>query len=107
MNLMEVFITAGIGAIAIALVGGFFSVLRMQMTMIRKVTHLANMDLLRATDFEAVAKVQRPMLSGIKASLEAHRDGKCNGNVIDAHSDITEGIKEYDKYLATLVRRGK
>jgi hypothetical protein len=107
MNPIDTIISAGLGAIVVTIVAGFVTSLRNQKEVLRQVRHLSSMDVFRASDWEAMAKVQRPMLSGIKASLEAHRDGKCNGNVVAAHTDITEGIKEYDAYLATLYRRGK
>jgi hypothetical protein len=47
------------------------------------------------------------MLIGVKASLEAQRDGRCNGNVTDAHEDITEAMGDYDRYLSSLIRRGR
>lgn len=107
MNPFDTVISAGFAAIGATIVGGFVAMLKTQADMLKQIRHLANMDVLRATDFQALAKVQRPMLSGIKASLEAHRDGKCNGNVADAHEDVTEGMREYDTYLASLIRRGK
>jgi len=107
MSIVDIAISSGMGAITVAMVSGFLSSMKNQKELIRQMGHLSKMDILRAEDWEAVAKVQRPMLSGIKASLEAARDGKCNGNVTTAHADLTEGIKEYDSYLATLIRRGK
>lgn len=102
-----IFIEASVGAAAVAIVGGIVAGINSLYKMQRDVRRLTHMDTLRAVDLEQVAKVQRPMLSGLKASLEAHRDGKCNGNVLDAHTDITAAIDNYDLYLATLVRRGR
>ena len=104
---MTTFLDALIGACAVTLISGFVAVIRSQMILNKNVNKLVKMDELRAVDFEAVAKVQRPMLVGIKASLEAHRDGKCNGNVNSAHLDITDAMRDYDKYLSSLVRRGR
>jgi hypothetical protein len=89
------------------MVGGLAAFLKILIGMNRNVDKLVKMDAMRATDLEALSKIQRPMLVGIKASLEAQRDGECNGNVTDAHLDITNAMKEYDAYLASLVRRGR
>jgi hypothetical protein len=94
-------------AVATLMVGGLIAFLKILIGMNKNVDKLVKMDVLRATDLEALSKVQRPMLVGIKASLEAQRDGECNGNVTDAHLDITTAMKEYDLYLTSLVRRGR
>ena len=94
-------------ATATLMAGGLLTFLKILVGMNRNVDKLVKMDVMRATDLEALSKVQRPMLVGIKASLEAQRDGECNGNVTSAHFDITNAMKEYDTYLTSLVRRGR
>lgn len=107
MNLPGVFIEAFFAASATAVVAGFVTAISMLMKMTKAVNRLVKMDEHRATDLEAIAKVQRPMLVGVKVSLEALRDGECNGNVTDAHGEISGAISGYDDYLASLVRRGR
>lgn len=51
---------------------------------------------------EHVATLYRlngPLLMGMKASLEALRDGKCNGNVAQALVGIEEAKKMHDEHL--------
>jgi len=66
-------------ATATLMVGGLLAFLKILVDMSRNVNKLVKMDVMRATDLEALSKVQHPMLVGIRASLEAQRDGKCNG----------------------------
>jgi len=98
---------AAVAAAGTGMFTGFIAIIRSQMKLNKNITKLVKMDELRAGDLEAIARVQRPMLVGVKASLEALRDGESNGNVTDAHIDITEAMRNYDGYLASLVRRGR
>ena len=43
--------------------------------------------------------LQGPILLGMKASLEALRDGTCNGNVDEALRLIAEEKKNFDEHL--------
>ena len=107
MNLSQVFIVGFFAASATAVVAGFITAISMLMRMNKSLNHLVKMDEHRATDMEQNALIQRPMLLGIKASLEALRDGQCNGNVTDAHRELSDAEARYDEYLASLVRRGR
>jgi hypothetical protein len=102
-----IFLEGAIGASAVALVAGVISIIRSGWRIQRDVRRLVVMDKLRADDLEQIAKIQRPMLKSLKACLEAQRDGMCNGNVIEAHADVSEALDNYTGYLATLVRRGR
>lgn len=106
MNFPQVFIEGFFAASATAVVAGFVTAISMLMRMTKALNHLVKMDEHRATDMEQNALIQRPMLIGIKASLEALRDGQCNGNVTDAHEELTSAQARYDEYLASLMRRG-
>lgn len=44
-------------------------------------------------------RLQGPMLDGMKASLEAQRDGKCDGNVKNALLRIQEAKDSFDAHL--------
>jgi len=68
-----------LAAVASTSIAGIVSLIKMMVRLNKNVDKLVVMDTLRATDLEALSKVQHPMLVGIRASLEAQRDGKCNG----------------------------
>lgn len=44
-------------------------------------------------------RLQGPQIMSLKATLEAQRDGECNGNVDKALEMIEEARKEYDEHL--------
>lgn len=44
-------------------------------------------------------RLNGPLLMGMKASLEALRDGKCNGNVTQALTAIEEAKRVHDEHL--------
>lgn len=48
-------------------------------------------------------QMQGPILLSLKASLEAQRDGKCNGNVDEALRRIEEDKKKFDEYLLSAI----
>jgi len=53
-------------------------------------------------------RLQGPLIMSLKATLEAQRDGKCNGNVDKAIEMIEEGKKEFDEHLLnTLAGQGE
>ncbi len=52
-------------------------------------------------------KLQGPQMLGIKATLEAQRDGECNGNVTDALFAIEEAKKLHDNHLMQLLEPKK
>ena len=68
-----------LAAVASTSIAGIVSLIKMTVRLNKNVDKLVRMDVMRATDLEALSKIQRPMLVGIKASLEAQRDGECNG----------------------------
>jgi len=47
--------------------------------------------------------LQGPILLGMKASLEALRDGTCNGNVDEALRLIAEEKKKFDEHLLSAI----
>jgi len=44
-------------------------------------------------------RMQGPLLVSLKASLEAQRDGECNGNVDEALRLIADEKKKFDEHL--------
>lgn len=53
-------------------------------------------------------RLQGSQLMSLKATLEAQRDGQCNGNVEKAIESIEEAKKVYDEHLlAMLARQGE
>lgn len=105
--IVNAFVDGVIGAASASIIGGVIIAIKTLLTMQHSVRHLVKMGDFRAADLEAIAKIQRPILVGVKASLEAARDGECNGNVTEAHGQISIAIRDYDDYLSTLIRRGK
>jgi len=105
--MISTFVNALLVAIAGVIVGSLVAMIRALARMRRDVARLVKMDSLRAGDLEAIARIQRPILVGVKVSLEAIRDGKSNGNVSDAHREISDSLDKYDSYLASLMRRGR
>jgi len=47
--------------------------------------------------------LQGPIILGMKASLEALRDGKCNGNVDEALRLIAEEKRKFDEHLLSAI----
>jgi len=53
-------------------------------------------------------RLQGPQIMGLQATLEAQRDGECNGNVDKALEMIEEAKKEFDEHLlATFAGHGE
>ncbi len=52
-------------------------------------------------------RTQGPVLLSLKASLEAQRDGYCNGNVEKALKKIEEYSSEFDEHLLSMVAATK
>jgi len=53
-------------------------------------------------------RLQGPQIMSLKATLEAQRDGECNGNVDKALEMIEEAKKEFDEHLlATFAGHGE
>lgn len=96
---LQTFIGACIAAFAGGLIAGIFGLIKSLGGMKKSVDHLIVADKAQTQSIQVIASLQRPLLAAHKATLEALRDGRCNGNVTNAHSDIIDAFKEYDEYL--------
>ena len=94
-----IFISAVIVAFAGAAVRGVFSIVKALTTMGKSIDRLIIADAKQSESIAMLAKLQRPQLAAHKATLEALKDGKCNGNVTSARKDIDDAFIEYDSFL--------
>ena len=92
---------AGIGAAAI--VGAIWLNLRWLFSSKRSMEKILCELICMRSNVTILFRMQGPLLMSLKASLEAQRDGHCNGNVDKALEMIDEEKKEFDEHLlATL-----
>ena len=103
MEYLNVFIGAIVAAFAGGLVAGFFSIVKSIGKMRDSVDNLVVSYKSQVDGLQILAKLQRPSLAAHKATLEALRDGKCNGNVADAHEGVVQAFQDYDDYLVAKV----
>jgi len=94
-----IFISAVIVALAGAAVRGIFQVVKAFKNMGKSLDNLIIADQKQTVAIAALAKLQRPQLAAHKATLEALRDGKSNGNVTDAHTSVMGAFDEFDDFL--------
>jgi hypothetical protein len=99
MDYWDIFIKACIAAFSGGLIAGIFGLIKSLGGMKRSLDSLlqSNNSLVQST--QMIARLQRPQLVAHKAALEALRDGRCNGNVTDAHRGINDAFGEYDDFL--------
>jgi len=105
MQPLTLFVSAVITTSAAALVGLAFALVKSLIGIKKSVETLVVNDIQQTEAIKAVAKLQRPGLVAHKATLEALRDGKCNGNVTSAHEGIISAFDEYDDWLISRVAR--
>jgi len=96
---LQTFIGARIAAFAGGLIAGIFGLIKTLKDMKKSVDHLVRADGLQSDAIKVIASLQRPQMAAHRATLEALRDGRCNGNVTDAHAGIVSAFKEYDEFL--------
>jgi hypothetical protein len=94
-----IFISAVIVALAGAAVKGVFQVVHSLKAMSRSLDALVIADQKQTLAIGMLAKLQRPQLAAHKATLEAVRDGRCNGNVTSAHSGVLQAFTDFDEFL--------
>jgi uncharacterized protein (DUF885 family) len=101
MNLdpWTIFISASIVALAGAAVRGVFQVVKSLAAMAKSIDSLVLTDAKQTQAIAALARLQRPQLAAHRATLDALKDGKCNGSVARAQEDITAAFDEYDSFL--------
>jgi hypothetical protein len=84
-----------VGAIWLNLKWLFTSKRDMEKILVELVSMRANVTIL--------FRLQGPQLMSLKATLEAQRDGKCNGNVDKALAMIDEAKKDFDNHLLAML----
>lgn len=95
---------AGIGAAAI--VGAIWLNLKWLFSSKRSMEKILSELICMRSNVTILFRMQGPVLMSLKASLEAQRDGECNGNVDKALEMIDEEKKKFDEHLlATLAGR--
>jgi len=65
----------------------------------KKIDKLVEADQRQTLAIGMLARLQRPQLAAHKATLEAVRDGKCNGNVTEAHGGVLAAFAQFDEFL--------
>ena len=101
MNLdpWAIFITASIAGLAGSLVRGVFVIIKSLAAMKKSIDELVKTDARQTVAISAIARLQRPQLAAHKATLDALKDGRCNGSVSQAQEDIVTAFQEYDDFL--------
>lgn len=96
---------AGIGAAAV--LGAIWLNLRWLFSSKRSMERILSELICMRSNVTILFRMQGPVLMSLKASLEAQRDGQCNGNVDKALEMIEEAKKEFDNHLLkTLAEQG-
>ena len=88
---------AGIGAAA--MIGAIWLNLKWLFNSKRSMEKILSELICMRSNVTILFRLQGPQIVSLKATLEAQRDGECNGNV-DKAIELMEGAKkEFDKYL--------
>jgi hypothetical protein len=94
-----IFISAAITVLAGMAVRGVFQVGNALAGMRKSIDRLIQTDQDQTLAIGALAKLQRPCLAAHKATLEAIRDGKSNGNVTSAHQGVEIAFSNFEEFL--------
>jgi hypothetical protein len=89
-------VAAAVGASAVA---GIIALVKAAARIARSVSILVASDKEQTETLRAIAATIAPMLQADKASLEAHRDGRCNGNVKDALEAVDKASASFNGFL--------
>ena len=99
LEMWPIFATAVIVALAGSMVRGVFVIIKSLAAMKKSIDELVKTDARQTVAISAIAKLQRPQLAAHKATLDALKDGRCNGSVSQAQEDITAAFQDYDDFL--------
>jgi low affinity Fe/Cu permease len=94
-----IFATAVIVALGGSLVRGLYVLIRSLAAMSKNIDKLLEADSDHMVAIAAIAKLQRPQLAAHKATLDALKEGRCNGSVTQAQEMITKAFDDYDDFL--------
>lgn len=98
-TLIEKFMEASAGIAAAAIAGTIWLNLRWLFSSRRSMDKILKEISAMQAHLRILYTLQGPILISMKASLEAQRDGKCNGNVDEAIQIISEEKKKFDQHL--------
>lgn len=99
MNITVTFVDAVVGGVGAAAIGGIIALARAGFKLAREVSVLVASNKEQTSTLRAIASTIPPMLRAHQASLEAHRDGKCNGNVKDALESVDQAETDFRGFL--------
>lgn len=102
-SLVDKLVDAAAGIAAAAITGTLWLNLRWLFHSKRSMETLLAETMRMKSHLAVLYTLQGPMLLGMKASLEALRDGTCNGNVDEALRLIAEEKKKFDEHLVSSI----
>jgi hypothetical protein len=94
-----IFISATIVTLAGFFVRGVFALVTITTKMKKSIDELVATDQRQTLAISAIAKLQRPQLAAHRATLDALKEGRCNGSVTKAQEEISTAFQEYDDFL--------
>jgi hypothetical protein len=101
--IIEKMIDSAAGVIAAAIVGCIWLNLAWLWNSKRNMEKILSEIVSMRSNISILYRLQGPVLLSLKASLEAQRDGHCNGNVDKALEMIDEEKKKFDEYLIATI----
>ena len=102
-SLVDKLVDAAAGIAAAAITGTLWLNLRWLFSSKRSMETLLAETMHMKRHLAVLYTLQGPILLGMKASLEALRDGKCNGNGDEALRLIGEEKKKFDEHLVAAI----
>jgi hypothetical protein len=104
-NLVSKLADASIALVATGIAGMVWLNLRWLLSSKRTMELLLAESRLNGRSVKTLFRMQGSQLASLKASLEAQRDGECNGNVTHALESIEEAQGIYDEHLLSMLGR--
>ena len=102
-NLVTKLADACIALVATGIAGMVWLNLRWLLSSKRTMELLLTESRLNGRSVKTLFRMQGSQLASLKASLEAQRDGECNGNVTHALASIEEAQGIYDEHLLSML----
>lgn len=106
-QLLEKITDSAAGIVAAGIVGVIWLNLKWLWNSKRSMEKILSEILPMRSNIAILIRTQGPVLLSLKASLEAQRDGHCNGNVEKALKKIEEYSAEFDEHLLSMVASTK
>ncbi len=102
-NLVATFADAAIALVATAIAGLVWLNLKWLFASKKTMELVLAESRANGRSIRTLFRLQGSQLASLKASLEAQRDGECNGNVMHALSSIEEAQGIYDEHLLSML----